>query len=292
MTEVENIDIDEIKVDSEQPRKTFPEDKIMELAESIKKHGILEPLIIDSKNKIVDGECRLRASKIVGLKKIPVIRLNPEDQIDRWVKQMVVNYHRIAQEPIDQAKILKEIQAKSAQTLHRDKEHKSDYHTKAIIELVEMTGISHQTISNRLSLLEAPEDIQKAVKEKKIKSTYVVEVEKSDDEEHKQELYEKIKKGEIKNRDEIRDEIKYKKLDDRVKEIESLPKPPELIIDEYFEKLSDAVSRLDSLLYMESNIVPALKDSQKHEIIQNFKHLHMKIMKFIENMKIDSVEAL
>ena len=73
---VKNLKITEIEPNKEQARKIFDEEKLNELAESIKKYGVLQPIIVTKKNnyyEIVAGERRWRASIIAGLNKIPAI---------------------------------------------------------------------------------------------------------------------------------------------------------------------------------------------------------------------------
>ena len=78
------IDINKIKCDSNQPRKSFDDTKIAELAESIKVHGIIQPLILRKEENenyvIVAGERRLRAAKIAGIKQIPSIIMELSDK--------------------------------------------------------------------------------------------------------------------------------------------------------------------------------------------------------------------
>lgn len=72
-----NVDLDLIEVNKDQPRKHFDEEKIKELADSIVSHGLVQPIIVNKasfgKYKIVAGERRFRACKIAGLRQIPVI---------------------------------------------------------------------------------------------------------------------------------------------------------------------------------------------------------------------------
>ncbi|MDC0862000.1 ParB/RepB/Spo0J family partition protein, partial [Alphaproteobacteria bacterium] len=73
------ISIEKITRDPEQPRKSFNEDKIKELATSIKKHGLIQPIILrkqsETEYRIVAGERRWRASQIAGLSLIPSVIL-------------------------------------------------------------------------------------------------------------------------------------------------------------------------------------------------------------------------
>ncbi len=66
----------DVEPNREQPRKQFDEDALMELAESIKQYGVLQPLLVSDKKdyyEIIAGERRWRAAKLAGLKEIPVI---------------------------------------------------------------------------------------------------------------------------------------------------------------------------------------------------------------------------
>ena len=73
------IDINLIKNNEDQPRKSFDDEKILELSESIKGNGIIQPLIlrkVDDEYVIVAGERRWRAAKLIGLKEVPAIIMN------------------------------------------------------------------------------------------------------------------------------------------------------------------------------------------------------------------------
>ena len=74
-----SIDINLIKSNEEQPRKSFDDEKILELAESIRSNGIIQPLVlkkVDNEYIIVAGERRWRAAKSIGLKEVPAIIMN------------------------------------------------------------------------------------------------------------------------------------------------------------------------------------------------------------------------
>ena len=87
------ISINKIKSDDEQPRKLFDSEKIAELAESIKTHGIIQPLILRKHDEdqyiIVAGERRWRAAKMAGLKEVPavVMELTERDILEVFISQ-------------------------------------------------------------------------------------------------------------------------------------------------------------------------------------------------------------
>ena len=70
------VKITQVEPNSEQPRKDFDEDALLELADSIKQFGVLQPLLVQKKNdyyEIIAGERRWRAAKLAGLKEVPVL---------------------------------------------------------------------------------------------------------------------------------------------------------------------------------------------------------------------------
>lgn len=270
---IEKIAIKKLKIDNNQPRKTFPQEKIDAMASSIKSQGLLEPIKIDENNIIVDGECRLKASKKAGLKDIEAIRIIPKDQEDRWVKQLVVNYHRISQEPLEQARILEKLRANF---------QKQRYDQTGVKELTKLTGIPEETINNRLSLLEAPKEIQQAIERKEIKPTYVVEAHKAEPE-HRKEIYKKIKEGKYRDRDQIRDEVKYKKELDKVEEVMNNPViTPQMIADNHYEELNRRIGSLnDYLLVIPSGIL--FTSTQKQRISEDIKELILRLKGLVTN---------
>lgn len=100
------IPINNIKSNVEQPRKSFDNDKIIELAESIKQHGIIQPLIVNKvKNDfytIVAGERRWRAAKIIGIKEVPAIVMDLTDKEILEVS-LIENIQRQDLNPIEEA---------------------------------------------------------------------------------------------------------------------------------------------------------------------------------------------
>lgn len=105
------VPINKIKSNIDQPRKAFDNDKIIELAESIKQHGIIQPLIVN-KNKsyytIVAGERRWRAAKILGIKEVPVVVMNLTDKEILEIS-LIENIQRQDLNPIEEAVAYKKL---------------------------------------------------------------------------------------------------------------------------------------------------------------------------------------
>ncbi len=104
-TDILEINIDEIRSNPYQPRKHFDEDSLNEIAQSIKEHGIIEPIIVKKSIKgyeLVAGERRTKAAKIAGLKTIPAIIKNYTDQQMMEVA-LLENIQREDLNPIEEA---------------------------------------------------------------------------------------------------------------------------------------------------------------------------------------------
>lgn len=99
------IDINLIKPNNSQPRKNFDEDKIIQLSESIKEHGIIQPLVLKKEGNyflIVAGERRWRAAKAIGLKEVPAVILDLDDKQVLEVS-LIENIQREDLNPIEEA---------------------------------------------------------------------------------------------------------------------------------------------------------------------------------------------
>ena len=108
----------EVEPNRDQPRKSFNEDALMELSDSIKQFGIIQPLIVEKKDgyfEIIAGERRWRAAKLAGLKEVPVIVKEYSDEEVMEIA-LIENIQREDLNPIEEAiaykKLLKEYNLK------------------------------------------------------------------------------------------------------------------------------------------------------------------------------------
>ena len=116
--QIQNLPLGKIKPDPEQPRKTFNEDALKQLSESIEKHGVLQPITIRQLNGqyvIVMGERRYRASKLAGKKTIPCIVRTYENN-DVLEVQIIENLQRQDLEPTEEAEAIAYLSEKYAPT--------------------------------------------------------------------------------------------------------------------------------------------------------------------------------
>ena len=144
------IDISLIHANPNQPRKDFKEDALQELADSIKEIGIIQPVIVEKKNgkyEIVAGERRYRASKLAGLKKIPVIEKTFSEE-EKYEIALIENIQRENLSPIEEAKAYQQLI--NNYSLSQD-------------ALSKKLGKKRSTIANSLRLLKLPEDMQNAL---------------------------------------------------------------------------------------------------------------------------------
>lgn len=156
--EVDTIDINKIEPNNNQPRKNFNEDKIHELAESIKQHGLIEPLIVQKGKKgfytIIAGERRWRAAREAGVKEIPVV---VKDYSDQQVMEIAL-IENIQREDLNAIE-----EAEAYDRLIRNFNLKQD-------EVAERVSKSRVAITNSLRLLKLDERVREMIIEDKIKS--------------------------------------------------------------------------------------------------------------------------
>jgi len=140
-----------IEANPHQPRKTFDDDEIRSLSESIKNHGILQPLVVRQSAagfQLIAGERRLRAAMAAGLLNVPVTVVDFNDQ-QSYEAALVENIQRADLNPIDKAHGFKDYLARYSMTHD---------------QLAARLGMARPTISNLVALLELPADVQELVR--------------------------------------------------------------------------------------------------------------------------------
>ena len=153
----EMVDINSIEPNKVQPRKLFNEDSLIELSESIKQHGIVQPLVVTKKDgyfKIIAGERRWRAAKLAGLKKVPVVVKDYSPQEIMEIA-LIENIQREDLNPVEEAT--------AYQRLIQEYNLKQD-------EVAERVSKSRTAITNSLRLLKLDERVQNMLIEENISS--------------------------------------------------------------------------------------------------------------------------
>lgn len=136
-----------IEINPFQPRKEFSDEKLAELAESIKQHGIIQPLLVrkyNEKYQLIAGERRLRASKLAGLQEVPIVVKNLSDQ-EMMEVALVENLQRENLNPIEEAVAFKRLMDEFNFTQE---------------EVAKKVGRSRPAIANTLRLLNLPSEVQ------------------------------------------------------------------------------------------------------------------------------------
>ena len=149
------LELDKVFANPDQPRKNFDEDKLMDLTESIKEHGVLQPILVtarDDKYMIIAGERRYRAAKAAGLSVIPALIRDLNDEQVMEIA-LIENVQRDDLSPIEEAKAYDLLQRRFGYT----QEH-----------LAQRMGKSRSAIANNVRLLALPEDVQQMVDEGKL----------------------------------------------------------------------------------------------------------------------------
>jgi ParB/RepB/Spo0J family partition protein len=158
------VAIDEIESDPENDRKIFDKAELQELADSIKQHGILQPILLRSDPDrvgygylIVAGERRWRAAKMAGLKEVPA-QITDRDGLQVSLARLDENLKRVDLSPIEKAQALKRLM---------------DAHGLTQKEVGEAVGVQQGQVSNMLRLLNLPESLKKLVADGKIAPTFI-----------------------------------------------------------------------------------------------------------------------
>ena len=151
LKETNEIDINKVEPNENQPRKEFNEDALQELADSIKQHGLIEPIIVQEGKKgfyqIIAGERRWRAARLAGLKKVPAI---VKDYTDQEIMEiaLIENIQREDLNPIEEALAYKR--------LLEEFKLKQD-------EVAERVSKSRTAVTNTMRLLKLDEKVQQMV---------------------------------------------------------------------------------------------------------------------------------
>ena len=149
---IQNLKLIDVEPNKNQPRMNFNDEKIEDLAESIKEYGVIQPIIVTKKNdyyQIVAGERRWRAAKKAGLNEIPAIIRNYTEQKNKEVA-LIENIQREDLNPIEKATALKEIIEKYGMKQH---------------ELASKLGISRSGIANTMRILNLDPRVIELVKQ-------------------------------------------------------------------------------------------------------------------------------
>jgi len=177
------VSIDALTPNPNQPRKSFSQESLDELAESIRRHGLLQPLLVQEtepeKYTIIAGERRYRAAQIAGIDQIPVIVRMQDTDNGHLELSLVENIQREDLDPIEEAQAYARLMEISGATQER---------------VAEMVGKSRTAITNVIRLLKLPISIQNAIKLGDISSGHARALLSIENEYARNKLFERIQK--------------------------------------------------------------------------------------------------
>lgn len=237
------VKINMVEPNREQPRRNFEEDAMLELADSIKQFGVLQPLLVRKRNdyyEIIAGERRWRAAKIAGIKEVPVI---VKDYTEQEVVEisLIENIQRENLNPIEEAMAFKKLLTEF--NLKQD-------------EVAERVSKSRTAVTNSMRLLKLNEKVQQMIVDDMISTGHARALLAIDDEEQQYALANKI----------FDEKLSVRETEKLIKELKNPKKPkPKKLIDHVFI-YEDFEDKMKQILGTKVNITAKGKGKGKIEI--------------------------
>jgi ParB/RepB/Spo0J family partition protein len=211
---VRNVPLDRIEANPDQPRLTFDEEGLQELAASITEHGVLQPILVrplgDHRYQLIAGERRWRAARIAGRHELPAMIEEIDDETALEIA-IIENLQREDLSPLDEAIMYERMTSERGYSLRK---------------LAQKLGKDKGYIENRLRLADAPSEIKQLVSLRKDTLSHAYELLKVEDPRKRRKLAEQVARG----------ELSLVKLRER---IEGRPRPPHQ---------ADTVSEVDEVV--------------------------------------------
>ena len=211
-----DIDVSQIVVNPHQPRFQFDEEKLQNLADSIKSHGIIQPLIVSrvgSRYELIAGERRFQASKLIGLKKVPVI-IREASELQKLELAIIENIQRHDLNSIEEGRAYQKLSEEFQMTQE---------------EVAAKMGKSRSLVANKIRLVSLPIEIQKGLIEGKITEGHAKAILSLDNPEKQRALYELILKG----------NLTVRQVEDKAKEVSVKSYHRSKSIDPEIKRLED-----------------------------------------------------
>ncbi len=240
---VKLVSIEDLVPNPDQPRKTFTQESLDDLAESIRRHGLLQPLLVHQEKSgkyiIIAGERRYRAAQIAGLEQLPVIVRNQDDENHRIELSLVENIQREDLDPIEEAQAYAKLMEITSATQEG---------------VAEMVGKSRVAVANTIRLLKLPEDMQVQLKQGIISPGHARALLSIEEETERRRLFEHIQLNNLSVRQAEQEaqkiqgllqgkRTKTRKQLDSLKTIEEIPLDPHLkeLMEKLIERLGTKV---------------------------------------------------
>ena len=210
------VDVNQIVANPHQPRNLFDDEKLENLAQSIKVHGIIQPLIVSKKGnlyELIAGERRFQASKLIGLKKVPVI-VRDVNELEKLESAIIENIQRHDLNAIEEGKAYKKL----ADEFQMNQE-----------EVAVKMGKSRSLVANKIRLLNLPIEVQKGLIEGKITEGHAKTILSLDNPEKQRALYELI----------LKSNLTVRQTEDKTKEVSVKSYNRSKNVDPEIKKLED-----------------------------------------------------
>ena len=237
------ININKIEPNHEQPRRNFEEDSLLELADSIKQFGVLQPLIVQKRHdyyEIIAGERRWRAAQMAGIKEIPVI-------IKEYTKReaveiaLIENIQRENLNPIEEAMAFKRLLTEFS--LKQD-------------EVAERVSKSRTTVTNSMRLLKLDERVQQMIVDDMISTGHARTLLAIEDHEEQYNLANKI----------FDEKLSVRETEKLIKELKNPKKEKEKKVIEHDFIYKDLEERMKTVMGTKVHVNPKTKGKGKIEI--------------------------
>ena len=254
-SQIEMINVQNIVPNRFQPRKQFDESKLNELAESIKEHGIIQPLILrklGNKYEIIAGERRFKAAIMIGMTQVPSIIMVLDDKSSAEVA-LIENIQRKDLTPIEEAKSYKQILSLGQITQE---------------EMAKKMGRNQSTVSNKLRLLNLSDEVQQALLESKIS------------ERHARSLL-TLKENTLQNQmlnNIIKKRLTVRETDNEIKKLLNTSNEEEIEILDFAENETEVLPIINQEIIDEANIennLPLIEDTNKNNSNNMKEGIHM-----------------
>ncbi len=168
---VTQLPIDQVVANAKQPRRTFPNAEMEELAESIRAKGVIQPILVrpdpteEGKYEIIAGERRWRAARRAGLSQVPVVIREMDDRESLEIA-IIENVQRLDLNPVEEAEAYKSLIDRFGRTQE---------------SVAQQVGKSREHVSNTMRLLGLPEDVREHVREGRLTAGHARALLKTDD---------------------------------------------------------------------------------------------------------------
>ena len=205
------VDLYDLDTNPDQPRKTFDPEKLAELAASVKRHGVVQPILVKQNGlryTIVAGERRYRAARQAGLTKVPVVLTNVDENAVMEIS-LVENIQRENLNPIEEAAAIKLLMQQ---------------HDLTQEEVSERVGKSRPAIANALRLLTLAKSVQKMIKDGRLSAGHGKMLAGVGDPRTQMDLAEKCAEGDWSVR-RLEDEIRFAEMPKRKQKEKPEPSP-------------------------------------------------------------------